>query len=229
MPAPDERNATTVVIEMKPGWIYVKVAEPRPEPERIERLLGLTIDHWFHAHPQFMIDKTQAVTQHGRLEGINVWYHASEQEPEPGVPQDARQPIALTFGVDRQVFELLPKEHIEALVDEALQISLAHKEWHGTLVVISPGRTAVVLDKHVNQGVVLLVESVYPSLETKTRQSVETWLEAPQTRRHVVLIDGSWFMGQTPRSTPGTIVDCGERATNFTLDREPPTADPDGD
>jgi hypothetical protein len=30
MPSPDERSATTVVIEMEPGWIYVKIAEPKP-------------------------------------------------------------------------------------------------------------------------------------------------------------------------------------------------------
>ena len=65
MPSPDERNATTVVIEMKPGWIYVKVGEPKPEPDRIELLLRLTIEHWSHAHPQFVIDKTERVTEHG--------------------------------------------------------------------------------------------------------------------------------------------------------------------
>ena len=50
MPSPEERNATTVVMEMEPGWIYVKIAEPKPEPDRIEMLLRLTIQQWFNAH-----------------------------------------------------------------------------------------------------------------------------------------------------------------------------------
>ena len=82
MSSPDERNATTVVIEMAPGWIYVKIVEPKPEPDRIELLLGLTIEQWFNAHPQFVIDKTQAVTEHGILQGINVWYHVDDRQPD---------------------------------------------------------------------------------------------------------------------------------------------------
>jgi hypothetical protein len=72
MSSPEHRSATTVVIELEPGWIYVKVVEPKPEPERIELLLRRTIDAWFSAHPQYVIDKTQAVREHGILQGIHV-------------------------------------------------------------------------------------------------------------------------------------------------------------
>ncbi len=32
---------------MEPGWVFVKIADPKPEPHRIERLLRQTIDAWF--------------------------------------------------------------------------------------------------------------------------------------------------------------------------------------
>jgi hypothetical protein len=78
MSSPDEGIATTVVIETAPGWIYVKIAEPKPEPDRIERLLGLTVQQWFNAHPEFVIDKKLAVTEHGILQGFKVWYHLED-------------------------------------------------------------------------------------------------------------------------------------------------------
>ena len=37
-------NVTTVVIEMEPGWIYVKVAAPKPHLDRIEFFLRRTVD-----------------------------------------------------------------------------------------------------------------------------------------------------------------------------------------
>jgi hypothetical protein len=98
--------------------------------------------------------------------------------------------------VHSQVFQQVPKEHIEAIIDEALQICGSQKKWRGTLVVINPGRIAVILDKHVNRGAVLPLDLVYPALEDPTRRRVQAWLEAPPTRRHVVLIDGSWFLPQ---------------------------------
>ncbi len=65
MSSPDERSATTVVIEMKPGWIYVKMAEPKAEPDTIERLLRLTACHWFSTRPQFVTERTQTVIEQG--------------------------------------------------------------------------------------------------------------------------------------------------------------------
>ena len=37
-------EVTTVVIEMEPGWVYVKIGDPKPEPDRIEYFLRCTID-----------------------------------------------------------------------------------------------------------------------------------------------------------------------------------------
>ena len=221
MPSPDERIATTVVIEMKPGWIYVKIAEPKPEPERIELLLRLTIDQWFNTYPQYAIDKTQSVTDQGTLQGVHVWYHVNNRQSKPVNPELPKQPIALTVQVSNQVFQQVPKEHIEAVVDEAIQIWRSHQDWHGTLVVINPQGIAVILEKQVNRGAVLPVELVYPALEDATRKTVQTWLEAPPTRRHVILIDGSWFMPQKTESRRSKVVEPSILSTNMTYDTGP--------
>ncbi len=220
MSAPDEGSSTTVLLEMKPGWIYVKIVEPRPEPDQTELLLRRAIERWFHTHPKFVIDKTQTVTEQGTLQGINVWYHDVEQQPVSG-PEPSRQPFSLAFEVHDQIHRQLPKERIEAIVEEALQICRSREEWRGMLIVINPGGIAVILDKQANRGVVLPVELVYPALEKPIRQRVETWLQAPPTRRHVVQIDGSWF---TPRKTEpikGQIVESDLRSTNMTYDTGP--------
>lgn len=228
MPAPDERSATTVVIEMKPGWIYVKIAEPKPEPDRIELLLSLTIDQWFNTYAQYVIDKTQSVTDQGTLQGIHVWYHVNDRQSKPLNPELPKQPISLTVQVNNQDFQQVPKEHIEAVVDEAIQIWRSHQDWHGTLVVINPQGIAVILEKQVNRGAVLPVELVYPALEDATRKQVQTWLEAPPTRRHVILIDGSWFMPQKSDSRRSKVVEPDFKHTNVTYDTGPRPRECDG-
>ena len=49
IPPNPSNDVTTVVIEMEPGWVYVKIAEPKPDPSRIEFFLRRTIDDWFDA------------------------------------------------------------------------------------------------------------------------------------------------------------------------------------
>lgn len=47
---PNARSeVTTVVIEMELGWVYVKIADPKPDPDRIEFFLRRTINDWFDA------------------------------------------------------------------------------------------------------------------------------------------------------------------------------------
>ena len=42
-------DVTTVFIERELGWVYVKIADPKPDPDRIEFFLRRTIDDWFDA------------------------------------------------------------------------------------------------------------------------------------------------------------------------------------
>ena len=70
-------NVTTVAIEMKPGWIYVKVADPKPPVGRIEFFLRRTVNDWCDARPDFVIDRAESITDHGEMLGLHVWYHAT--------------------------------------------------------------------------------------------------------------------------------------------------------
>jgi len=76
-------GATTVIIQVEPGWVIVKIAEPKPDPDRIAFLLRRTIDHWFDARPSFIIDRTEPITCDGEMLGVNVWYHVSSDQPQP--------------------------------------------------------------------------------------------------------------------------------------------------
>jgi hypothetical protein len=218
MLSPGERNATVVVIELEPGWIYVKVAEPKPEPDRIELLLRLTLDHWLNTHPGCVVDRTQAVAEEGTLQGINVWYHTSDQQPQTVNAAPPQQPLSLAIEVNGQVFQRVPKEHIEAVVDEAIQIWRSSQDSRGTLVVINPQRIAVILDSHANRGAVLPLELVYPVIDDSARTAVENWLKALPTRRHVFLIDRSWFLPRSGYDLPRRIVEPSFMRTNMTYD-----------
>jgi hypothetical protein len=221
MPPPDEQNANVVVIEMEPGWIHVKIAEPKPEPDRTELLLQLTIDHWINANPRLVIDGMQAVTEHGTLQGIDVWYHAIDRQGEPALPGPRELPVSLALEVHNQVFQQLPKEHIEALFDEAKQIWRSLQDEHRTLVVINPGRVAVVLDKQANRGVALTVELIYPGIDASARTRVETWLEAPDSRRHLIQIAGSWFSRRASKAQMSKVSEPTFVRTNMTYDTGP--------
>ena len=87
MPAPQENKVTIVVIEMEPGRVYVKIIDPKPSSDQIEFYLRQTIDDWFNTHPQFVIDRTQAIADHGEMQGIQVWYHVNVHQPQPTTPQ----------------------------------------------------------------------------------------------------------------------------------------------
>jgi hypothetical protein len=215
MPSPDEGIANTVVIEMAPGWIYVKIVEPKPEPDRIELLLRLTIKQWFNAHPQFVIDKKLALTEHGILHGINVWYHVGDRQPEPVNPEPPQQPFAMEL--HNQIRQHLPKEHIEAIVDEAIQIWRSHQDAYGTMVVITPRRIAVILDKQANRGAVVPLDFIYPTIEDAARARIHTWLEAPSTRLHAIQIPGSWFLPHK-NETQSKVVEPSLVPTNMTYD-----------
>jgi hypothetical protein len=193
MPSPEERIATTVVMEMEPGWIYVKIAEPEAEPNRTELLIRLTIDQWFTAHPQFVIDEAQAITDHGVMLGIHVWYHVDDRQPQPKNPMPPQQVISLTVEVHSQILQQLPMEHIEAVVDEAIEILRSNQDGHGTIFVISLRRIAVILDKQANRRALIPVELIYPAIDATTKLKVQSWLEAPPTRFLVIPIVGSWF------------------------------------
>jgi hypothetical protein len=227
MPPLDDQGATVVVIELGPGLVYVKIAEPKPEPRRVEMLLRRTIDAWFGARPQLVIDGTQPVVEADEILGIEVWYHAGERRALPPLPAPADCPASLTIEVSEPVLKQLPKEYIEAVIEEAIQIWRSHHDRHGTLVVVNARQIAVILDGRASRGVVLPVEALDTALDDETRRQLQTWLGSLPTRLHVFQVAENRFGWQGERvriAEPNFVIanmtyDSGNVKTNMTYDR----------
>ena len=193
MPSPPENKVTTVVIEMEPGLVYVKIMDPKPAPDRIEFCLRRTIDEWFNAHPQFVIDRAQAVADHGEMQGIHVWYHVKDHQSEPTTAKPQQQPTSLNIEVHNQILHHVSKEYIEAVVEDAMGIWRSYQDRQDTLVAINPRRIAVILDRQANRGAVLPVQFIEQVMDGSMRTGLQTWLESPPARFFVTHLSGSWF------------------------------------
>ena len=186
-------DVTTVVIEMEPGWVYVKITEPKPERDRIEFFLRRTIDDWFNARPTLVIDKAEVITRHGEVLGIHVWFHDAD-ESQQKVSQQAKSPIgSFSIEVHGQIVHQLSKEYVEAVVDDAMKILPSYKDRQDTLVVINPRRVAVILDKQARRGAVLPLDLVEQAVEGTMKRKLEKWLSDPPSPFYVMHIAGSWF------------------------------------
>ena len=193
MPSPPENKVTTVVIEMEPGSVFFKIIDPKPAPDQIEFYVRRTIDDWFSAHPQFVIDRTQALIDQGAMQGIQVWYHANDQKPQPTNPKPQQQPTSLNIEVHNQILHQVSKEYIEAVVEDAMGIWRSYQDRQDTLVAINPRRIAVILDRQANRGAVLPVQLIEQVMDGSMRTGLQTWLESPPARFFVTHLSGSWF------------------------------------
>jgi hypothetical protein len=188
-------NATTVVILREPGLVYVKIADPKPGRERIEPLLRKTIDIWFNARPQLAIDRSEAVVEDDEMQGIHVWYHVIDHPRELTNAHPPEQSTSMTIEVHGAVAEHFPKEYVEAVIGDAVQISLAYKDRPDTLVVVNPRRIAAILDRTAHRGAVVPVDLIAQVIEGSMKTRLQTWLAVPASRFYVMHIAGSFFAG----------------------------------
>jgi hypothetical protein len=72
MSSNSDGDVTTVAIELEPGWVYFKIADPKPDPRRVEFFLHRTIEEWLIAHPQLGIAKARSFVHEGVMVGIHV-------------------------------------------------------------------------------------------------------------------------------------------------------------
>ena len=176
-----------------PGWVYVKIADFTSEPDRMEFFPRRTIDDWFDDHPKFVIDKAEAITNHGEMLGIHVRFHEAD-EPQKKTPQKAEAPMdTISIEVHGQIAQKFSKEYIEAVVDDALKILPSYRDRQDTLVVINPRRVAVLLDKQAHRGAVLPLDLVVQVIDEAMKVKLEKWLSDPPAPFYVMHIAGSWF------------------------------------
>jgi hypothetical protein len=188
-------KVTTVVIEVEPGLVYVKVADPKPEPDRIDFYLRRTIEEWFAAHSDLVIDKSQAIIRDGELQGIHVWYHATGDGPQ-GTPQKHRGPANnFTVKIHDRITEQFSFEYIEAVLVSAMKIRPAYEHHRDSLVVVNPRRIAVVIDKQGNRVAISPLDLVEQTLDAPAKHQLEKWLTARPTQFFVAHIARNWFTG----------------------------------
>ena len=185
-------NVTTVVIEMEPGKVFVKVADPKLPAHRIEFFLRRAVEDWFKARPSFVIDRSEAIADQGEILGLHVWYHVAEHQSQAMRPL---QPLSDSFTID--VHGLIAKQHskeyIEAVRDDAMTILQSYQHRRDTLVVINRRRIAVILDKQLRRGTVIPADMIEQSVEGTVKMKLLTWLASPATPFYVMHIAGSWF------------------------------------
>ena len=140
MSAPADDNVNTLVITRGPGLVYIKILDPMPRHDRIEPLLRQRIDHWFGSHPRFAIDRSEAVVENGSLRGMLVWYHEIDLEVQPTTGQPPAGPTSMTIEIHSTIAQQFPREYIEAVLDQAMQISYQLRDRQDTLVVVNPRR-----------------------------------------------------------------------------------------
>jgi hypothetical protein len=186
-------DVTTVAIEMEPGWVYFKMADPKPSPDRISFFLDRTVEDWFAKRPTFIIDRATGITEQGEIVGIHVWYRQRSDSPDElhsgaGVATDT-----LPFEVHGLIAQSFSKEYVEAVVEDVMKILPAHKHREDTLVAINPRRVAVILDKKAHKGAVIPVEFIEQVIQGPMKSKLHTWLATPATPYYVMHIAGSWF------------------------------------
>lgn len=221
MPSPSESDVITVVIQMEPGWVYVKIIDPKPAPDRIEFFPRRAIEDWLHAHPHFLIDRSEAFSDHGVLQGIHVRYHVGAQHTEPIDPKPEQPPTSMSIEVHGLVIGQVSKEHIEAVVGEVMQIWRENPIPGDTLVAVNPRRIAVILDKQANRGAVLPVQFIEQVLDGSLSTRLQTWLESPQSRFDVMHLPGSWFVSREIEARRSKSVEPSFVRTNMTYDAGP--------
>lgn len=188
----DSGSVTTVAIEMEPGWMFFKVADPKPKPNRIEFFLRRAIEVWFAERSTLVIKRATAITNQGEMLGIHVWYDQADTEP----PKKS-EPVEFGIDVHGQVAAIHSREYIEAVVTDALKILPGYENRKDTLVVVSPRKLAVLLDKQVNRGAVIPIAFIEQVVEGGTKQRLQEWLTSPATPFYVMHIAGSWFSPPT--------------------------------
>lgn len=222
MPLPPENDVTAVVIEMEPGRVYVKIMDPVPSPDRAESLLRQTVDHWFGDRPHFVIDRTENVAEAGVLRGIHVWYHLDDRRGERASTASRQPSTSLAIEVHDQILRQLPKEYIEAVVDDAVTMWRRIQSRPGTTVVINPRRIVVLLDGRANRGAVLPLPLVEPAMDASMKADLNAWLESPRSRFLQMHLPGSWFLPVDFGVTRRTITEPTLLRTNMTYDRRSP-------
>lgn len=179
-------NANTVAIVVQPGLVFFKIAEPIPNPERTELLLRKTMEHWFSAHPGFLIEDETPVTADGRVVGFHVRYQVT---PTQSLSNE------MAVHVDRRIHEAFSREYIEAVVNDAMGAVPIVWPRGDAMIVVNRRRIALAIDLVAGRGIVVPVEQILDLLDEDRRDRLHNWLAGGEFAFHVLPIERERLAG----------------------------------
>jgi hypothetical protein len=187
-------DVTTVAIELEPGSVYFKIADPKPDPSRIEFFLRRAIEEWLIAHPQLGIAKVRSFVHEGVMAGIHVWFRPVSELPDEVSEEEGSLPgSAMPIEVHGLISQSFSREYIEAVIGSAFEILPSYQDRKGTLVMINRRRVAIVIDKQAGRGAVIPVDFIEQVVAGPVKDKLLGWLIHPATPFYVMHIEGSWF------------------------------------
>jgi hypothetical protein len=219
MPQRDNQEFTVVVIEMGPGLVRVRFAGPVPEPSRADVLLRKTIDSWLSVRPQLVIDQVQPVIEAEEVVGADLWLHAVNAPiPHAQLPPSG-EPLPWTIQVSGHILTKLPKEHVEAIIDEAMGVWNEQQARQSSLMVVNARRIVVILDGLARRGAVVPVDDIEHDLDDQMRQALYRWFQSPRTRLIAIPVPYGWSARQASMPAKPRVVETSFVRTNMVYDR----------
>lgn len=170
----------TQVIEIEPGWVFVKFKGPRPPDESRPFWLHKSLTDWLAINPGRAVTRTLPLVVDGRLEGVHVWL-GEPPAPRPDVPMRLHPRL-----IDR-----MPREHVEALCQHAYEIWFQHPAAPGALAIVSRGGNAVVFDRASETGYVVPFDEL-EGLDDPTKENYAAWRASGETNYFVIHLPGGY-------------------------------------
>jgi len=189
---PEPGNVTTVAIELETGWMFFKVADPKPEPSRMEFLLRTTIEVWFAERPTLTIRKATAITSQSEILGVHVWYDQADSEALKKIG-----PVEFGIDIHEKISAIHSREYIEAVIEDALRILSRQNASTEALIVVNPRRVAVTLDNQTNRGKVIPAAFIEQAVEGITKERLQAWLRSPSTPFFIMQMERNWTSPET--------------------------------
>ncbi|MGE0533445.1 MAG: hypothetical protein AB7O68_00620 [Pirellulales bacterium] len=161
------------VYELESDWLLIVFQGSKPPVEKRAFWLNRSLTDWLGAHPGRTITGTLLVMHHGELLAIHVWLDAPARAADQQVQLKVRHSLLGS----------LPKEHLEALLQEAYRIFFERSEVP-VLTVVNRRGIAVLMDRAAEEAHVLPLEEL--GIDDTPKEAIRRWLAAPTSKYSLI-------------------------------------------
>lgn len=166
-------DVKTRVTELEPNWLLVVFQGPKPPTEKRAFWLNRTLTDWLGDHPGRVVIRTLPILHQGELVAVHVWL----DEPE------AATPPRTVIQIDRELTNTLPKEHLEAMLQNAYAIFFERRQ-ASRLIVINRRKIVVAFDRALERIAIVPFDRL--QLDEPSMKGFQEWLATKQTRYFVI-------------------------------------------